>query len=1056
MSYKVVGNPSVSWWERGNLIAKHLLLGTVTRRQVGMLFVYSLLLLAIIYTSIKSSSPFVPIVIVVGVVIAVWAILRPSFALLLAFTGAGLPSLVIQLSFHSMRPVELGVALCVLIVVLYRPYLRLRLPHLLALLFLGIGIVSFIHVPDFSTNLNAYAADKELYSIALFIIALFCGTFLVGYIKNMSSFLVTVLLCNSPLYLICLAQALGIHVISYLEDSGAQDPLQAGGRLWGPFTGAVTFGSYLVNLLAVAVACWLLGTRRSHLIIGAIMTVATALTIVGSGTRSVAAAAVVMVVIALLVTRRFKLLLATIVSSGIVILIFLGKILPKFTHTDVSASNRLFLWQEALKLIQAHPWLGIGLEQFHNYYLQLIVSRSTQLNPDGISVHNQYLAWALSSGIIWTIIAVALLISIIYYCAKAYRNAQREHRTILLAAILAVLANIIVCFVDVPLEKTEGAVFLFLLAGFALGYVERVRWGVTRTPTTTFATPALSVQAVSPTGIDRGLYKPSKPIPVQLGEHVAAPSPTLQSAGDEADSQDEAPSAQKTGRSVILQLLSWGTSAVIIFPATALLTRYLGPVRYGEYSFTIPFLSIFALLSGTGMDPLITRLLSRQKRSTWGETLSYAAGTRLLTTLVVSGGAALTALLLPVSTEQRVLLLLGSGCLLFSYSFNGLRTVYECGYWAEQRIAVPSLIEAIDRVVTSGLIVVALIFHLSLPWTYILIVYSDLPFSLALAILAGRRFHMRIRFSLAHIREYLFGSLSLTIHNALSLFISQANLLLLLPLAGSLNVGLYALALRITSPLLSIATAYVIGLYPLLCKKFEEGREQFSATYNETLRIMILAVIPLTILIILETNKIVLLLGGTKFIAASRVTQVLMGAVLATFLSQLAVRSCMAADKEHFIPYVTGTSLVVNVLANFILVPHWQATGAAMAALLSQCTAFVLFTVMLARHIRILQTLSIMLRVVLGNLPALLFLLWQQNASLLLLIPTFLLLVIVGCIVTRTLSLKDVLMVRHILFTRTGKMSSKKIDITEQPTIFVPSIYDIADQETLSLPRIQL
>jgi len=43
--------------------------------------------------------------------------------------------------------------------------------------------------------------------------------------------------------------------------------------------------------------------------------------------------------------------------------------------------------------------------------------------------------------------------------------------------MLGVLANILIAFVDVPLDKTEATVFLFLLAGLALGYVERIRWG---------------------------------------------------------------------------------------------------------------------------------------------------------------------------------------------------------------------------------------------------------------------------------------------------------------------------------------------------------------------------------------------------------------------------------------------------------------------------------------------------------------------------------------------------------------------------------------------------
>lgn len=1053
MNSKVAGNiPSIrpGLWNRNYTRAKRSLLQNVSWQKVGMFFLLGLLLMLVVLGSTRSSSPFVPVTLIAALILAVYAILRPGLALLLVLAGASLPSIIIPLSFHSLHLLEPALALCMLIVVLHRPSMRLRLPHLLALLFLGIAIISFIHVPTISTDPNAGAADKELYGVALYVIALFVGTFLVDAIKNFSSFLVAVLLCNIPLYLVSLAQAMGTHVLSSLEDSAAQDPLQSGGRLWGPFVGAATFGSYLVVLLAVALACWLLGTRRRDRVLGAVMTVATALTIIGSGTRSAVIAAAVIVIIALVVTRRFKLLLGTIALTGFVIVVFLGKILPRFTHDAASTSNRLFLWQVALQLIQTHPWIGIGLEQFQSYYARLTVSRTTQLNPDGISVHNQYLAWALSSGIIWPLMGTALLISIIYFCAKAYRCAQRGQQALLLAVILAVSATTIIGFLDVPLEKTEGAIFLFLLAGLALGHVERIRWGKS---TARMANPIASLssaQAVSPTGLDNTLYKPT---PARLREHLPVLASTTQPAAGEVDSREEAPNAQKTGRSVILQLLTWGISAVIIFPATALLTRYLGPVQYGEYSFTIPFLSIFALLTGTGMDPLIIRALSTQRRSKWSDTLSYAAGTRLLSTIVVSAGAALTALALPVSAEQRTLLLLGSGCLLFSYSFNGLRTVYECGFWAEQRIAVPSLIEAIDRVVTSGLIVVAILFRLSLAWIYILIVYSDLPFSLALALIARRRFRMRMRFSLARIRAYLVGSLSLTIHNALSLFVSQANLLLLLPLAGSLSVGIYALALRITSPLLSIAVVYVLGLYPLLCRRFEEGRERFSLTYGGTTRIMALAIIPLAILVSMQASNIVLLLGGERFAATSTVTQVLMWAVAATFFSQLAIRGCMAAKRERSIPYVTGISLAVNVLANLVLIPHWRAVGAALAALLCQLVAFSLFTALLARHVNLLRTASAVLRVVLGNLPAVALLLWQPRAPSLLLIPLFVLLVIAGCVVTRTLSLKDVSMARHILLGREDKTSSEKVDSSDQPTIIVPEMHDVADQDTAVLPR---
>ncbi len=161
---------------------------------------------------------------------------------------------------------------------------------------------------------------------------------------------------------------------------------------------------------------------------------------------------------------------------------------------------------------------------------------------------------------------------------------------------------------------------------------------------------------------------------------------------------------------------------------TALLTRYLGPTQFGMYSLTFPFFTVLALLSGSGMDPLIIRQLSREAHTAWSKTLSYAVGTRLLSTILGVGAAALLAMLLPINAEQRTLFLLGSVSLLFSFSFNGLRIIYSHGFRAEQRVGILSLLETTNRVVTAALVGLIILLHLSLVWAYVLLVYSDLPF----------------------------------------------------------------------------------------------------------------------------------------------------------------------------------------------------------------------------------------------------------------------------------------------------------------------------------------
>ncbi len=361
------------------------------------------------------------------------------------------------------------------------------------------------------------------------------------------------------------------------------------------------------------------------------------------------------------------------------------------------------------------------------------------------------------------------------------------------------------------------------------------------------------------------------------------------------------------------------------------------------------------------------------------------------------------------------MLLLGSLSLLFSFSFNGLRIIYTLGFRAEQRVSMLSLLEATNRVITAGLVALVVFFRLSLLWAYILVVYSDLPFFIVLVIIARRRFHLRIRFSLTRLREYLFKSLSLTGYDVLTFLIGKADLILLLALVGPLSMGIYSLAARITDPLISIAYAYVLGLYPLLCIKFEEGRQQFALVYQEATRMLALAIIPLAIFVSIEASAIVALLGGKHFAPAATAVQLLMWAMTATFFSQLAARSCMAANMEKLIPYVTVASGCINILASLILIPRWPIAGAATAALLSQLVGLSLFSVLLIRHVHLLQILSGILRVLVGNLPMLVFLLWRHQEPLLLTAPIALLLTTIGCMATRVLSLKDVSRIQRIL-----------------------------------------
>ncbi|GCE23425.1 O-antigen ligase family protein [Dictyobacter kobayashii] len=456
---------------------KALVSTPITRQYVllGACFVGLLVFIAVSCSIL--ASPLLAGLGLAAIAIVGLAVKRPGVAIFLVFLSEGLPSLQLPTPGHTLRLSELTLLLCLSIILLLRPGIRLQFPHVIALLFFSIALISFIHVPEFSTNATVFGANKRVYDLAIILLAFFCGTFLYPMITDLSAFFKLALLSNLPIYLICLGQALGTHLPTFIVPD--QDPATTGdkGRLVGPFDGAATLGIYMTGLFALSLACWLHAKRPHERLLGALMTFATLAVVVGSGTRSALMALGAMLCIALLLTRRYKLFWSFAIVVIGSLLAFPGTIIAHFTHASTSTTNRVFLWHEAFKLIQAHPIIGIGLEQFHYYYQRLTISQATQLNSHGISVHNQYLEWALEGGLPWLMTGLLFLLSLLIICGQAYRKAPQNFRIPLLATILLVCATLITGCLDVPFDNVETATFLCLIAGLALGCVGQMsRW----------------------------------------------------------------------------------------------------------------------------------------------------------------------------------------------------------------------------------------------------------------------------------------------------------------------------------------------------------------------------------------------------------------------------------------------------------------------------------------------------------------------------------------------------------------------------------------------------
>jgi O-antigen ligase len=176
--------------------------------------------------------------------------------------------------------------------------------------------------------------------------------------------------------------------------------------------------------------------------------------------------------------RRVMLILPVALAA----LVFLGPISVRERFTsmfrprkDIDSNEfRLVTWRTGLRMIETHPWFGLGPEeprlQFNNY-VPPDVPRPLPVGSY-IHLHNVYLHYAAERGIPAMLALVWLLIKLLMDFSRAVRKlppGPGDRRFVLHGAVAIVIATMVVgCF---ELNLGDSEVLTMFLVAVACGYV---------------------------------------------------------------------------------------------------------------------------------------------------------------------------------------------------------------------------------------------------------------------------------------------------------------------------------------------------------------------------------------------------------------------------------------------------------------------------------------------------------------------------------------------------------------------------------------------------------
>jgi O-antigen/teichoic acid export membrane protein len=433
-----------------------------------------------------------------------------------------------------------------------------------------------------------------------------------------------------------------------------------------------------------------------------------------------------------------------------------------------------------------------------------------------------------------------------------------------------------------------------------------------------------------------------KPATWNANPPTSEPIETDQEAGTTQNEQNMLVTAKGGG------VLMFGRLATYVarFAITFVLARLMGAENYGLYNLAISAAMIAGAISVFGLDTTMTRYIAilngrNDRRGVWGTIQIGIGGTLLLSVLTSTALFSLSSLIAEnVFHDSRLAPLLQIASL--TVPFLAMSDVLAGATRGFKRMSDTVIAQNIAQpLIRLILIILLAVVGFSTPVAILIFGASDLCASLILLYFLNKRFHLwrSLATGKRNPAELLGFTVPLGLSDLMTTFRSYLQTLLIGSLDTVRGVGVFSIANQVNQIGHLFHASMNQSARPLIAELSDQGKQpQVEHIYQTTTRWMVTLNLPMILLVTLFPTQIISIFGKSFLDGAPALA--IMGLVN---LISVATGMCgMILDMSgHTRMKLINSAIRVSVaiLANFLLIPRFGVTGAAMAALIHEVVA---------------------------------------------------------------------------------------------------------------------
>lgn len=396
---------------------------------------------------------------------------------------------------------------------------------------------------------------------------------------------------------------------------------------------------------------------------------------------------------------------------------------------------------------------------------------------------------------------------------------------------------------------------------------------------------------------------------------------------------------QKTMKNKFLKNTSWIIGGQIIkslvgFVISILTAKYLGPSNYGIIGYVTTIITVFTALSNLGLNNIIVKELIADREKS-GQIIGTAITLQLISSAVAYFVVFGTVVVLNRNdTIMWLCALLQSGTLVLA-SFDHITYYYQ----SRLESKYPTIISLVAYILMQLYKVYLLVAGKSILWFAFSTTLDSAVVAICMIFTYVIQKGARWKFSLSVAKILLRQSLPFVVSGTISVLYSSLDKIMLKAMLGSTeSVGYYNVAYTISHAWVFVIAAIITSFTPLIYEA--HGDKANPELYRLRARQLYCMVFWISTAASVAIDVIapffIPFFYGESYIPSVIPTMLLTWNIAFAYLGTVRSAQLICEEKQKFIMIFAVTTVLLNAGMNALLIPRFEASGAAFATIVSE------------------------------------------------------------------------------------------------------------------------